>query len=152
MSCHIALGLSWVRGLRGRTDALGHDSVGDPGGRPSPGGDALHMDQQRLGERGTPLFEGRVVQGLRVLLAELRGQEMRMLIRPGDQRGAALSEHDVLAAGDARMFRTFAVLGMLKISTSGSCHANQTGTWCGRPSGRTVPSQITGSAVSRSAV
>jgi len=56
------------------------------------------MDQQRLGERGTPLFEGRVAQGLRVLLAELRGQVMRMLIRPGDQRGAALGEHDVLAA------------------------------------------------------
>jgi len=40
-----------------------------------------------------------------------------------------------LTAGDARTFRTFAVLGMLKISTSGSCHANQTGTLCGAPVG-----------------
>jgi hypothetical protein len=41
---------------------------------------------------------------------------------------------------------------MLKISTIGSCHANQTGTVCGRPSGRTVPSQMIGSADSRSEV
>ena len=57
-----------------------------------------------------------------------------------------------LTAGDSPTFRTFAVFGMLKISTIGSCHANQTGTLCGRPSGRTVPSQMIGSADSRWAV
>ena len=57
-----------------------------------------------------------------------------------------------LTAGDSRTSVTFAVLGMLKISTIGSCQANQTGTLCGRPSGRTVPSQMIGSADSRWAV
>jgi hypothetical protein len=36
--------------------------------------------------------------------------------------------------------------------TSGSRQQNQTGTWCGRPSGRVVPSQMMGSAESLDAV
>jgi len=54
-----------------------------------------------------------------------------------------------LTAAVRRMSLTFAVLGWLKISIVGSCQANQTGTLCGRPSGRTVHSQMIGSADSR---
>ena len=50
------------------------------------------------------------------------------------------------------MFRSFCVRGMLKTSTSGSCHRNQTGTRWGRPSGRVVPSQMMGSRDRRSEV
>jgi hypothetical protein len=92
---------------------------------------------------------------------------MWMPIRPGDELGPAFGQYDVLSAvrcplsaessarltaGDSRTSATFAVLGMLKISTIGSCQANQTGTLCGRPSRRTVPSQMIGSADSRSEV
>jgi hypothetical protein len=110
------------------------------------------MDQQGLGERRTPLVKGHGAQGLRVFLPELGGQEVRMPFCPGDKLGPALGQHDVLSAVDSRTSVTFAVLGMLKISTIGSCQANQTGTLCGRPSGRTVPSQMIGSADSRSEV
>ena len=54
-----------------------------------------------------------------------------------------------LTAGDRCTSVTFTVLGMLKISIVGSCHANQTGTLCGRLSGRTVQSQMIASTDSR---
>ena len=53
------------------------------------------MNQQGLGKRRTPLLKGQGAQRLGVLLPELRGQEVRMPIRPAERAkplGAVLAE------------------------------------------------------------
>lgn len=112
---------------------------------------------RRLQDRIPP----RRVQAGRCCVGAVSGRLLagRMPIRPGDELGPALGQPDVLSAvgrvqrqvtaSDSRISRTFAVLGILKISTIGSCHANQAGTLCGRPSGWTVPSQMNRSSGSR---
>lgn len=59
---------------------------------------------------------------------------------------------DSVTAGFSAMFRSFRVPADVYSRTTGSSHRNHTGTWCGRPSGRVLPNQITGSEARRVAM